>query len=171
MADFIPQPPSNPQPFQPGGPQQPRPQLSSGEIINGVVNQVRTIINQLREESISKISRDVRELPTKIDDVKSAVIALGMTLGETSPVSKPSKTVALSSASFYIPTFILFSIAITIASGFYILITNFKTYYDQDVPDKGVVDSMLNGSMVFFGGITLSIILIFAMLIYIINSL
>ena len=162
MADLIP---------QPSNPQQPRPQVSSGEIINGVVSQVKSIINQLREESISKISRDVRELPAKIEDIKSAVMALGLTLGETSTVSKPSKTIALSSASFYIPTFILFSIAIIIASGFYILTTNFKTYYDQDVSDKGVVDNMLNGSMVFFGGITLTIILIFAMLIYIINSL
>lgn len=165
-----------PQQSQPqGGPQQQQQQQPRGlnprDIIDPITNQIaqiRNMLDRLRDENISKITRD---LSPKIDDVKSSVLALGMTLGETSPVSKPSKHIKLTSPSFYIPTIILTLIAIFTAAGFYIVGSNFKNYLDGETTDQTVVDNLLNGSMIFFAGITLSIILIFAMIVYIINSL
>lgn len=151
----------------PQGP--PRPVNPQNDIVSPIVSQIRNIIFQLRDENISKISRD---LTPKLDDLKGSVMALGTIISDsTSTVSKPNREIRVSSPTFYGPVAILTLIAILTATGFYISGINVKKYFDTDTLDQDVIDNMLIGTMVFFAGITLTIILMFAMLIYIINSL
>lgn len=164
-APQVPLNPSAPQQQQPGG--QPR-QLNPQDIINQLIPQIRNILGQTKGEIIDKVSKDIS---TEISDVKASVMALGKIMSETSPVSKPSREVDITKPSFYIPVIILVLIALTMAGGFYVFGANFKKYFDSETQDQSVIDNILIGSMIFFAGITLSMILIFAMLIYIINSL
>jgi hypothetical protein len=166
MSD-APQIPFNPQPSgQPGG--QPRQLNAQNDIINPLVGQLRGILSQTRNEITDKVIKDISP---EISDIKASIIALGKIMTETSPVSKPSREVDMSKPSFYIPLTLLIMIAVTMAGGFYVFGANFKTYFDSETQDQSVVNNILIGSMIFFAGLTLSLILIFSMLIYIINSL
>lgn len=168
MSD-APQIPFNPAP-QPSGQSsgQQRQINPQNDIINPLVGQLRGILSQTRNEITDKVIKDISP---EISDIKASVIALSKIMTETSPVSKPSREVNISKPTFYIPLIFLILIALTMAGGFYVFGANFKTYFDSETQDQSVVNNILIGSMIFFSGLTLSLILIFAMLIYIINSL
>lgn len=166
-APQIPFNPPAPQPSgQPGG--QPRQLNAQNDIINPLVGQLRGILSSTKNEITDKVIKDISP---EISDLKASVLALGKVMSETSPVSKPSREVNMSKPTFYVPLIFLILIALTMAGGFYVFGANFKTYFDSETQDQSVINSILIGSMIFFAGLTLSLILIFGMLIYIINSL
>ena len=168
MSD-APQIPFNPAP-QPSGQQsgQQRQINPQNDIVSPLINQLRGMFSQTRNEITDKVIKDISP---EISDIKASVIALSKMMSETSPVSKPSREVNMSKPTFYVPLIFLILIALTMAGGFYVFGANFKTYFDSETQDQSVVNNILIGSMIFFAGLTLSLIVIFGMLIYIINSL